>query len=70
MANINSVLEDIEMLRDILSGLIESKGELLDSEVLEASILLDNALNEYNRLKLKGSCINKRIDPVQKYLQL
>lgn len=54
MADINIIMDDIEILRDKLSGLILTKGELLDPDVINASVLLDNALNEYNKLKFYG----------------
>ena len=55
MADINIILEDIEILRDKLSSLIQTKEELLDAEVLRASIMLDKALNEYDRCKYNNS---------------
>lgn len=67
MMDINTVKKDVEVLRETLSSLIQSKGELLDPEVLKASVLLDNALNEYNRLKLKGSCTRGEADKTFKY---
>ena len=54
MADINSITKDIEVLRKKLSDLIQTKGELLDPEVIHASVMLDNALNIYNKIKLKG----------------
>jgi hypothetical protein len=55
MANKDKVMNKIETLRQNLLSLIQVKGELLDPEVIQASILLDNALNAYNMLILKGS---------------
>lgn len=54
MADMDMLLNEIESLRDNLSSLIQAKGDLLDPEVIQASILLDNALNAYNMLILKG----------------
>jgi archaellum component FlaC len=50
MADIDVIKDDIEILRDKLMSLIRSKDDLLNPEVLEASMLLDNAINDYNRL--------------------
>lgn len=55
MANKDKLMNKIETLRQNLLSLIQVKGELLDPEVIQASILLDNALNAYNMLILKGS---------------
>ncbi|HOS69449.1 MAG TPA: aspartyl-phosphate phosphatase Spo0E family protein [Bacillota bacterium] len=61
MADIDAINSDIEVLRDMLMSLIHSKGDLLNAEVLEASIRLDNALYEHNRLLYRGSsCNNNR----------
>jgi hypothetical protein len=57
MADKNMILVEIEVLRDRLSSLIQAKGELLDPEVIEASILLDEALNAYNEIEQQGSGI-------------
>lgn len=53
MANANMVMNDMvindmEILRDKLSRLIQTKNELVSPEVLKTSILLDKALNHYN----------------------
>ncbi|HWR60527.1 MAG TPA: aspartyl-phosphate phosphatase Spo0E family protein [Clostridia bacterium] len=55
MADINTALDNIEVLRDKLSSLIQTKGELLDPEVLKASVMLDKALNEYDKFRFKTS---------------
>ncbi len=61
MADINIIMDEIEVLRERLSSLIESRGELLDPEVLMASVLLDNALNDYNKFEFTDSgAINNR----------
>lgn len=54
MADTNIIMDDIEILRDKLSSLIQTKGDLLDPEVLTASILLDDALNHCNKSGIKG----------------
>lgn len=59
MADMNVTMDDIEILRDKLSSLIQAKGELLDPEVIQASILLDNALNDYNGYGKNGSGVNR-----------
>lgn len=48
MKSVDRIKEDIESLREKLFRLIQSKENLLDPEVIKASILLDNALDEYN----------------------
>lgn len=60
MADKNMILVEIEVLRDKLASLIQAKGELLDPEVIEASILLDEALNAYNEMEKKGSDITMK----------
>lgn len=57
MEDIDAINYDIGILRNMLMGLIHSKEDLLNVEVLEASMRLDNALNEYYRLLFRGlSC--------------
>jgi len=51
MADIDVTKDDIEIIRDKLMSLIQSKDDLLNPEVLEASMLLDKAINDYNRLR-------------------
>ena len=60
MADIYTIIDDIEILRAKLSNLIQTKNDLLDPEVLEASKLLDNAINDYNKLKLKRPRCDKQ----------
>ena len=48
MANANMLINDMEVLRDKLSRLIQTKNELVSPEVLRTSVLLDKALNHYN----------------------
>ncbi|MDF2531577.1 MAG: Spo0E like sporulation regulatory protein [Clostridia bacterium] len=48
MKSVDRIKEDIESLREKLLRLIQSKENLADPEVIKASILLDNALNDYN----------------------
>jgi hypothetical protein len=48
MKSVDRIKEDIESLREKLFRLIQSKENLLDPEVIKASILLDSALDEYN----------------------
>ncbi len=59
MADINMVLYDIELLRDKLSSVLQTKDQLLDPEILKASTMLDKALNEYDKLKFKGLGCNQ-----------
>jgi Spo0E like sporulation regulatory protein len=47
------LLEEIELLKQRLNELIAEKESLQDDEVIEASSLLDAALNEYNKLYKK-----------------
>lgn len=50
MTELERLLEDIEKLRSNLLKLIEEKGgDLLDSEVLTASKLLNTMITEYNK---------------------
>lgn len=60
MKDDNIILYDIEVLRDKLSNVIKTKDELVDVEILRVSVQLDEALNEYYRLKFKrlGTIIN------------
>lgn len=48
MKGVDKIKENIERLRERLMGLIQSKESLVDPEIVKASKLLDNALNEYN----------------------
>lgn len=59
MANACKELDDIELLRDRLSNLIQDRGKLSDSEVIRVSKLLDNALNIYGNKKFVGSDCKK-----------
>lgn len=58
MNEIEDLLKDIEILRGQLEYLISEKsGNLVDSEVIAASKILNAALNKYNNLiyeKIKG----------------
>lgn len=56
MANACKELDDIELLRDRLSNLIQDRGKLLDSEVIRVSKLLDNALNIYGKKFVGSDC--------------
>jgi hypothetical protein len=48
MKSVDRIKEDIESLREKLLRLIQSKENLVDPEIIKASILLDDALNDYN----------------------
>jgi stage 0 sporulation regulatory protein len=50
---IKEVLRKIEELRKNMDELIGSKGDLLDSEIIELSRLLDESLVEYYKLLKK-----------------
>lgn len=54
MADMNTILSNIETLREKLLSLLRTKNELLDPEVLKASTLLDNAINDYNMQIILG----------------
>ncbi len=54
MPDEDRIKEDIEKLRDRMDNLIQKKNNLLDMEVLKASMLLDDALNKYNKMRSKG----------------
>ncbi len=45
--------QKIIKLREVLHELINEKSSLLDKEVINASIELDNALNEYSSKEIK-----------------
>lgn len=50
MSEIEDLLKDVEMLREKLIILInEKQGNLVDSEVVTASKILNAALNQYNK---------------------
>lgn len=50
MNEIEELLKDIEMLRDNLQQLIErKKGNLIDTDVIAASKILNGVLNQYNK---------------------
>lgn len=61
MADINRVLDEIEILRKKLENLIQTKGDLQDQEVIQASVYLDNALNIYNKLTDSSSTKIRRV---------
>jgi len=50
MNQLDELQARISELRKCIHRLIDEKGNLLDSEVLEASRMLDNALNEYEAI--------------------
>jgi iron-sulfur cluster repair protein YtfE (RIC family) len=50
MRKVDEVLKKIEELRKEMNDMIASKDNLLDSEVIEISELLDQKLVEYQRL--------------------
>ncbi len=49
--NVGIIRHKIYDLRIILQRMIECKGDLLDPEIIDISNLLDEILNEYDRLK-------------------
>lgn len=53
MEDIYVIQDNIERLRDKLTYLIQTREELSNSEILKASVMLDKALNEYDRLRFK-----------------
>lgn len=53
MTKANKQREKIEELKKLLDDLISQKGDLLDSDILEISRLLDEHLVEYHKL-MKG----------------
>jgi len=55
MIDTRIVMENIESLRKNLEDLIQAKADLLDPEVHKASIMLDNALNNYYKPEEKES---------------
>lgn len=59
MGDIDIVLDNIEVLRDKLSRLIQTREELLDTEIVRVSVMLDKALNEYDRLRFKSFRFNQ-----------
>jgi hypothetical protein len=61
MADINTILDDIETLRDKLSRLIQTTDELLDSEIVKTSVMLDRALNEYDKLRFSRLRYNQEL---------
>ena len=51
MSEIEDLLKDVEILREKLLFLIEDKqGNLVDSEVVNISKILNGALNQYNKV--------------------
>jgi predicted component of viral defense system (DUF524 family) len=61
MTDINTILDDIEILRDKLSSLIQTTDELLDSEIVKTSVMLDRALNEYDKLRFRRLRYNREL---------
>lgn len=54
MSEVEKLLNNVELLRNQLDKLIQDKNcNLLDSEVILASKILDVALNQYNKF-IKG----------------
>lgn len=53
MAELNKLICKIENLRKKLNDLILEKQDLLDPDVIDASKKLDEALNEYAKMKKK-----------------
>jgi hypothetical protein len=50
MSELEELLKDVEILRNNLEYLInEKQGDLVDSEVVSASKILNAALNQYNK---------------------
>ena len=50
MSELEDLLKDVEILRERLSQLInEKQGNLIDTEVVTASKILNAALNQYNK---------------------
>lgn len=50
MSELEDLLKDVNTLRESLEQLIELKeGNLIDSEVVTASKILNAALNQYNK---------------------
>ncbi|AND83521.1 Spo0E family sporulation regulatory protein-aspartic acid phosphatase [Clostridium tyrobutyricum] len=58
MKGIEEVLLEIEKLRSELYRLINSKGNLMDKDVVKVSQELDRVLNEYRKL-IKNSIDNE-----------
>jgi len=51
IGEIKDLLKDIEIIRARLEGIInEKQGKLLDKDVVEASKVLNVALNKYNKI--------------------
>jgi hypothetical protein len=61
MTDIKTILDDIEILRDKLSRLIQTTDELLDSEIVKTSVMLDRALNEYDKLRFRRLRYNQEL---------
>lgn len=53
MGSLEEMEKIIERMREELYELIDIKETLLDSDVINASQMLDSALNEYNELYKK-----------------
>jgi hypothetical protein len=53
MNELESLLNDIERLRENLINLIEGKDDLQDSEIIAASQELNQAITKYNNLIMK-----------------
>jgi len=50
LAYYKELIQNIQKLRKYMYELIEEKGELLDTEVIEVSKKIDKMLNEYEKL--------------------
>lgn len=49
--NVEIIQHKIIELRKLLQSMIDAKGNLLDPEILRVSTLLDDILNEYDKLR-------------------
>ncbi len=51
VSNVEIIRHKIIELRKLLQSMIDAKGDLLDPEILRVSSLLDDILNEYDKLR-------------------
>ncbi|MDF2884200.1 MAG: hypothetical protein K0R54_4767 [Clostridiaceae bacterium] len=51
VSNVETIRHKIILLRKLLQSMIDAKGDLLDPDILCASSLLDDILNEYDKVK-------------------
>lgn len=68
MEDICIIQDNIERLRDKLTYLIQTREELSDSEILKASVMLDKALNEYDRFRFKRQRYDRNQKEAEGYL--